>query len=147
MFGVRVPRWHAHKDPHLPGVHATDQRLLLRGAGFAPRLAPGFPARAPDFFFADFADFADLVASVEALCRFLRASTACSCWRWATEAWREEFSPRPRTTPMNSSITGSAGSSPAGANQAMPMLVVWGTDDVVIPSKHAENGPRPMPSA
>jgi pimeloyl-ACP methyl ester carboxylesterase len=31
--------------------------------------------------------------------------------------------------------------------QAMPMLVVWGTDDVVIPSKHAENVARIAPGA
>jgi pimeloyl-ACP methyl ester carboxylesterase len=31
--------------------------------------------------------------------------------------------------------------------QAMPMLVIWGTDDVVIPSKHAENAARIAPGA
>jgi pimeloyl-ACP methyl ester carboxylesterase len=31
--------------------------------------------------------------------------------------------------------------------QAMPMLVVWGTDDQVIPSKHAENVARIAPGA
>ena len=31
--------------------------------------------------------------------------------------------------------------------QAMPMLVVWGTDDMVIPSKHAENVARIAPGA
>ena len=31
--------------------------------------------------------------------------------------------------------------------QAMPMLVVWGTDDVVIPVKHAENAARIAPGA
>jgi pimeloyl-ACP methyl ester carboxylesterase len=31
--------------------------------------------------------------------------------------------------------------------QAMPMLVVWGTDDVVIPSRHAENVARIAPGA
>lgn len=31
--------------------------------------------------------------------------------------------------------------------QAMPMLVVWGTDDVVIPAKHAENAARIAPGA
>ena len=29
--------------------------------------------------------------------------------------------------------------------QAMPMLVVWGSDDVVIPAKHAENAARIAP--
>ena len=29
--------------------------------------------------------------------------------------------------------------------QAMPMLVVWGTDDMVIPAKHAENAARIAP--
>ncbi len=31
--------------------------------------------------------------------------------------------------------------------QAMPMLVVWGADDVVIPAKHAENVARTAPGA
>src|SRR5690242_4502159 len=31
--------------------------------------------------------------------------------------------------------------------QAMPMLVVWGVDDVVIPAKHAENVARIAPGA
>ena len=31
--------------------------------------------------------------------------------------------------------------------QAMPMLVVWGSDDVVIPAKHAENAARIAPGA
>ena len=31
--------------------------------------------------------------------------------------------------------------------QAMPMLVVWGSDDVVIPAKHAENVARIAPGA
>src|SRR4051795_11983146 len=31
--------------------------------------------------------------------------------------------------------------------QAMPMLVVWGSDDVVIPVKHAENAARIAPGA
>jgi pimeloyl-ACP methyl ester carboxylesterase len=31
--------------------------------------------------------------------------------------------------------------------QAMPMLVIWGTDDVVIPAKHAENVARIAPGA
>ena len=31
--------------------------------------------------------------------------------------------------------------------QAMPMLVVWGADDVVIPAKHAENAARIAPGA
>ncbi len=31
--------------------------------------------------------------------------------------------------------------------QAMPMLVVWGSDDAVIPVKHAENVARTAPGA
>ncbi len=31
--------------------------------------------------------------------------------------------------------------------QAMPMLVVWGSDDLVIPSKHADNAARIAPGA
>ncbi|KQT94316.1 hypothetical protein ASG49_05345 [Marmoricola sp. Leaf446] len=31
--------------------------------------------------------------------------------------------------------------------QAMPMLVVWGTDDMVIPAKHADNAARTAPGA